>query len=65
VSLLLLFKSSSYSIVAHRFLETEVDLDEAIKELHVLATAPALYADFLKLNAVRTLGKSLSALSLP
>jgi hypothetical protein len=42
-----------------RFLESEVDLDVAIKELHVLATAPGLYGDFVKLNAVRTLGKSL------
>jgi hypothetical protein len=39
-------------------LESEVDLDVAIKELHVLATAPGLYGDFVKLNAVRTLGKS-------
>jgi len=44
-----------YGDQPEKFLETEVDLDEAIKELHVLATAPALYADFLKLNAVRTL----------
>lgn len=41
-----------------RFLESEVDLDEAIKELHILATAPGLYPDFVKLNAVRTVGKS-------
>lgn len=38
-----------------KFLESEVDLDVAIKELHVLATAPGLYGDFVKLNAVRTL----------
>jgi beta-catenin-like protein 1 len=47
------------ALFACRFLESEVDLDVAIKELHVLATAPGLYGDFVKLNAVRTLGKSL------
>ncbi|KAL6049631.1 Beta-catenin-like protein 1 [Balamuthia mandrillaris] len=44
-----------YAAEPERFMESEVDLDEALKELHVLATAPELYADFVKLNAVASL----------
>ncbi len=36
-------------------MESEIDLDEAIKELHVLAAAPSLFQDFVKLNAVKSL----------
>lgn len=45
-------------------MDSEVDLDVAIKELHVLATAPSLYADFVKLNSVRTVGRVTYFLSL-
>jgi hypothetical protein len=34
-----------------RFLESEVDLDEAIKKLHAIAAAPELYAEFVKIEA--------------
>jgi beta-catenin-like protein 1 len=34
-----------------KFLESEVDLDEAIKKLHALAAAPELYPEFIKIEA--------------
>jgi beta-catenin-like protein 1 len=34
-----------------KFVESEVDLDDEIKKLHVLATAPELYPELVKLNA--------------
>eukprot|EP00007_Cunea_sp_BSH-02190019_P005902 CAMPEP_0174244314 /NCGR_PEP_ID=MMETSP0417-20130205/34848_1 /TAXON_ID=242541 /ORGANISM="Mayorella sp, Strain BSH-02190019" /LENGTH=694 /DNA_ID=CAMNT_0015323983 /DNA_START=30 /DNA_END=2110 /DNA_ORIENTATION=- len=38
-----------------KFMESELDLDQAIKELHTLATSPELYALFARLNAVQSL----------
>jgi beta-catenin-like protein 1 len=36
-------------------MESEIELDEAIKELQALAAAPELYEDFVKLGAVLSL----------
>lgn len=38
-----------------RFMESEVELDVAIKQLQVIAATPELYGDFLKLNALQSL----------
>eukprot|EP00242_Pyramimonas_sp_CCMP2087_P011677 CAMPEP_0198198424 /NCGR_PEP_ID=MMETSP1445-20131203/1901_1 /TAXON_ID=36898 /ORGANISM="Pyramimonas sp., Strain CCMP2087" /LENGTH=584 /DNA_ID=CAMNT_0043867989 /DNA_START=217 /DNA_END=1968 /DNA_ORIENTATION=+ len=34
-----------------KFLESEIDLDDEIKKLHALATAPKLYPELVRLNA--------------
>jgi Catenin-beta-like, Arm-motif containing nuclear len=38
-----------------RFVESEVDLDEEIKRLHVLATAPELYPELIRHNSLVSL----------
>ncbi len=38
-----------------RFVESEVDLDEEIKKLHVLATAPELYPELVKHDSIVSL----------
>ena len=38
-----------------RFVESEVDLDEELKKLHVLATAPELYPELVKHDSVVSL----------
>jgi len=38
-----------------RFMESEMDLDEDLKRMQMLATAPQLYRDFVALNAVQSL----------
>ena len=35
-----------------RFMDTEVDLDEAVRQLQAVASAPELYPDFVRLGAV-------------
>jgi Catenin-beta-like, Arm-motif containing nuclear len=42
-------------LAACAMLTAQVDLDEAIKQLHTLATSPELYALFARLNAVHSL----------
>jgi beta-catenin-like protein 1 len=41
-------------------MESEVDLDEEIKKLAVLATAPTLYPDIVKLNTIPSILSLLS-----
>jgi len=36
-------------------MESEIELDEAIKQLQTLAAAPELYEDFVKLGAITSL----------
>ena len=38
-----------------RFMESEVELNEAIQEMHVIATVPHLYHILVELNSVQTL----------
>jgi len=39
----------------NKFMESEVELDEEIKNLHLLATNPELYPEFVKTNALQSL----------
>lgn len=36
-------------------MESEIELDEELKKLHLLSTAPRLYPLFIKLNSVTSL----------
>eukprot|EP00026_Physarum_polycephalum_P001295 Phypoly_transcript_01296.p2 GENE.Phypoly_transcript_01296~~Phypoly_transcript_01296.p2 ORF type:complete len:521 (-),score=104.86 Phypoly_transcript_01296:150-1712(-) len=41
-----------FSDQPEKFMDSEVDLDEEIKKMHIIATAPSLYAELVKLNSV-------------
>ena len=43
-----------------RFMESEVELNEVIQEMHVIATVPDLYHILVELNAVQSLLQLLS-----
>jgi beta-catenin-like protein 1 len=36
-----------------KFVESELDLDDGIRKLHALATAPALYPELVRLTLLR------------
>jgi len=43
-----------------RFLESEVELNDNIQEMHIIATAPELYHIVVELNTVQSLLQLLS-----
>jgi len=43
-----------------RFLESEVELNDTIQEMHIIATAPELYHIVVELNTVQSLLQLLS-----
>ena len=50
-----MFCISIVLLIFARFMESEVELNEAIQEMHVVATVPHLYHIMVDLNAVQSL----------
>jgi len=42
-------------LLIYRFVESEVELNEVIQEMHVLATVPDYYSIMIDLNTIQTL----------
>jgi len=49
-----------FSDKPEKFMESEVELDEEIKKLHILATSPTLYPELVRLNTIPSLLSLLS-----
>ena len=49
-----------YAVVVCRFMESEVELNAIINEMHIIATVPHLYQIIVNLNAIQSLLQLLS-----
>ena len=43
------------NVITHRFMDSELDLNDEIQKLHVIATVPHLYHQLVEVNAIGTI----------
>lgn len=51
---------NEFHVIFSRFMESEIELNEIIQEMHVIATVPELYHILVDLNTVQSLLQLLS-----